>query len=181
MRQTGSATILLWLRDAHAMESQSVQMLTSQVPSLARFPDIQRSIQAHAELSREQRNRVGVRIADLGQASSLLRDGLGMAQGLAAPMMISALPDTVARNAVASYAFEHLEIGTYRALIGLAEQAGDQATRKLAESILAQELEMAAWLEAHLAAIAAEVLPQSAAVYDALRLSMGEMVSQLDL
>jgi hypothetical protein len=53
MRQTGNATVLLWLRDAHAMESQSVQMLTSQLPSLIGFPAFHESVKAHAELSRE--------------------------------------------------------------------------------------------------------------------------------
>jgi hypothetical protein len=42
-----------------------------------------------------------------------------------------------------------------------------------AEPILAQELEMAAWLEGHLSAIAAEVLPGAAAVHDTLRLPTG--------
>jgi hypothetical protein len=37
MRQTANATVLLWLRDAHGLESQSVQMLTSQLPSLRAF------------------------------------------------------------------------------------------------------------------------------------------------
>ena len=98
MRQTGNATVLLWLRDAHAMESQSVLMLTSQLPSLTGFPEFHRSVEAHAELSREQRDRLGARITELGQASSLLRDGVGMALGLSAPMMIAALPDNVARS-----------------------------------------------------------------------------------
>jgi ferritin-like metal-binding protein YciE len=173
MRQTANATVLLWLRDAHALESQSVQMLTSQLPSLTGFPDFHQSVKEHAEISREQRNRLASRIAELGQAPSLLRDGLGMTLGLSAPMIISLLPDSVARSAVANYAFEHLEIGTYRALIGLAERAGDRDTRTLAESILAQELEMAAWLEQHLSAIAAEVLPRAAAVHDTLRLPTG--------
>jgi ferritin-like metal-binding protein YciE len=176
MRKTGNATVLLWLRDAHAMESQSVQMLTSQLPSLTGFPEFHRSVKAHAELSHEQRERLGARIARLGQSASLLRDGLGMALGLTAPMMIAVLPDNVARSAVANYAFEHLEIGTYRALIGLAEQAGDRETRKLAESILAQELEMAAWLEEHLAAIAAAVLPRAAAVHNAWQLPSGGLL-----
>ena len=179
MRQTANATVSLWLRDAHAMESQSVQMLTSQLPSLVGFPEFHRSIKAHAELSREQRERLGSRIAGLGQVSSVLRDSLGVALGLTAPMMIAALPDNVARSAVANYAFEHLEIGTYRALIGLAEEADDRETRQLAESILAQELEMAAWLEAHLAAIAAEVLPRAAAMHDTLRLPTGGVVPPL--
>jgi ferritin-like metal-binding protein YciE len=126
MRQTGNATVLLWLRDAHAMESQSVQMLTSQLPSLMNFPEFYQSVKEHAEVSREQRERLGSRITEMGQASSLLRDGVGMALSLAAPMMIAALPDNAARSAVANYAFEHLEIGTYRALISLAEQAGDR-------------------------------------------------------
>jgi ferritin-like metal-binding protein YciE len=176
MRKTGYATVSLWLRDAHAMESQSVQMLTSQLPSLVGFPEVHRSIKAHAELSREQRERLGSRIMELGQVSSVLRDSLAMALGLTAPMMIAALPDNVARSAVANYAFEHLEIGTYRALIGLAEQAGDRETQKLAESILAQELEMAAWLEEHLAAIAAAVLPRAAAVHNAWQLPSGGLL-----
>jgi ferritin-like metal-binding protein YciE len=181
MRQTGNATILLWLRDAHAMESQSVQMLTSQLPSLTGFPDFHQSVKTHAEISREQRNRLGARISELGQVSSLLCDSLGMVFGLTAPMMISVLPDNVARSAVANYAFEHLEIGTYRALSGLAEQAGDQETRRLAESILAQELEMAAWLEKHLPMIAAEVLPRAEAVRGSLQLPLAGMVSPLRL
>src|SRR3954462_6800321 len=63
-----------------------------------------------------------------------------------------------------------LEIGTYRALIGLAERAGDRATHRLAESILAQELEMAGWLEANLARIAAENLPAAEAALNSFRL-----------
>jgi ferritin-like metal-binding protein YciE len=181
MHQTGDATIGLWLRDAHALESQSVQMLTSQLPSLTDFPSFHQSVKAHAAISREQRDRLGARIAELGQVPSLFRDGLGMALSLTAPTMISLLPDNVARSAVANYAFDHLEIGTYRALIGLAEQAGDRETRMLAESILVQELEMAAWLEAHLAAIAAEVLPRAAAVLDTLRLPRGGVVPPLSV
>ena len=90
--------------------------------------------------------------------------------GFAAPMMIGVLPDNAARSAVANYAFEHLEIGTYRGLIGLAERAGDRATHRLAESILAQELEMAGWLEANLARIAAENLPSAEAALNSFRL-----------
>jgi ferritin-like metal-binding protein YciE len=174
MRQTANATVLLWLRDAHGLDSQSVQMPTSQLPSLTGFPDFHRSVKGHAEISREQRNRLASRIAELGQAPSLFRDGLGMTLGLTAPMIISLLPDNVARSAITNYAFEHLEIGTYRTLIGLAEQAGDRETRALAESILAQELE--AWLEEHLSAIAAEVLPRAAALHDTLRLPTGGIV-----
>jgi ferritin-like metal-binding protein YciE len=87
----------------------------------------------------------------------------------------------VAFSTVANYAFGHLEIGMHRALMGLADQAGDRDTRTLAEFILAQELEMAAWREAHLFAIAAEVLLRAAAMYDVLRPPTGGMVPPLSL
>jgi len=170
MQQDGHEIILHWLRDAHAMENQSVQMLENQLPALTGFPEFHASVERHAVISREQRDRLGARIAELGQAPSALRDSLAMMMGVAAPMMIGVLPDNAARSAVANYAFEHLEIGTYRSLIGLAERAEDRATRTLAESILRQELEMASWLEAHLARIAAENLPSAEATLSSWQL-----------
>ena len=170
MPQEGREIILHWLRDAHAMENQSVHMLESQLPSLIGFPEFRASVERHATISREQRNRLAARIAELGQAPSAMRDGFASALGFAAPMLIGVLPDSAARTAVANYAFEHLEIGTYRGLIGLAERAEDRATRELAESVLAQELEMASWLEANLPRIAAENLPSAEATLNNLRL-----------
>src|SRR3954468_4019952 len=170
MQQDGRKLILHWLRDAHAMENQSVQMLESQLPSLMGFPEFHASVERHAALSREQRSRLAARITELGQEPSAIRDSLPLAMGFAAPMMIGVLPDNAARSAVANYAFEHLEIGTYRGLIGLAERARDRVTRTLAESILAQELEMAGWLEANLARIAAENLPAAEAALNSFRL-----------
>ena len=40
MQQDGRELILHWLRDAHAMENQSVQMLENQLPSLTGFPEL---------------------------------------------------------------------------------------------------------------------------------------------
>src|SRR3954468_8521902 len=170
MQQDGRKLILHWLRDTHAMENQSVQMLENQLPSLTGFPEFHASVERHAELSREQRSRLAARIAELGQAPSAMRDSVALVMGFAAQAMIGVVPDNAARSAVANYAFEHLEIGTYRALIGLAERAGDQATRTLADPILGQELEMAGWLEANLSRIAAENLPSAEAALNSFRL-----------
>ena len=52
----------------------------------------------------------------------------------------------------------------------MAERAEDTATRRLAESILTQELEMAGWLEANLSRIAAENLPAAEAALNSFRL-----------
>src|SRR3954463_1123087 len=103
MQQDGRELILHWLRDAHAMENQSVQMLENQLPSLTGFPEFHASVERHAVLSREQRNRLAARITELGQAPSAMRDGLALVMGFAAPMMIGVLPDNAARSAVANY------------------------------------------------------------------------------
>jgi ferritin-like metal-binding protein YciE len=82
MQQDGRELILHWLRDAHAMENQSVQMLENQLPSLAGFPEFHASVERHAVLSREQRSRLAARITELGQAPSAMRDGLALVMGL---------------------------------------------------------------------------------------------------
>jgi len=176
MRQTGNSTVLPWLRDAYATESQSVQMLTSRPPSLTVFPEFHENIGMHADLSREQRDRLGPPSPSWARPHHCS----GMASGLTAPMMIAALPDSVARSAIANYTFEHLEIGTYRALIGLAEPTGDRETRSQAESAPAQELEMVTWLEEHLIAIAAEVLAWAELLHGSMQPS-GETIPLPDL
>ena len=54
--------------------------------------------------------------------------------------------DEVVKGTLASYTFEHMEIASYRILIAAAEQAGDQETKRVCESILQQEIAMAEWL-----------------------------------
>ena len=55
MQQDGRELILHWLRDAHAMENQSVQMLENQLPSLTGFPEFHASVERrHKFWVREQ-------------------------------------------------------------------------------------------------------------------------------
>src|SRR3954451_2045319 len=103
MQQDGRELILHWLRDAHAMENQSVQMLENQLPSLTGFPEFHTSVERHAVLSREHRNRLAARITELGQAPSAMRDSLALVMGFAAPMMIGMLPANSTRNALSTY------------------------------------------------------------------------------
>ena len=48
-------------------------------------------------------------------------------------------PDAPVRLAMTAFAFEHLEIATYRMLARLAQRAGDAETVAVAERILEQE------------------------------------------
>jgi ferritin-like metal-binding protein YciE len=48
---------------------------------------------------------------------------------------------------IASYAFEAMEIASYRILVSTARQVGDNETARVCEEILHDEEAMADWLE----------------------------------
>jgi ferritin-like metal-binding protein YciE len=54
-------------------------------------------------------------------------------------MFFAAQPDTPAKLAAFSYAFEHLEIAGYELLSRVAERAEDRETVQMAERILVEE------------------------------------------
>jgi ferritin-like metal-binding protein YciE len=68
----------------------------------------------------------------------------------------------LAEIAIQTFAFEHLEIASYRSLRTVAERAGDQETVQLAERILADERATADKLDALLEEAALVGLPQTA-------------------
>ena len=53
--------------------------------------------------------------------------------------MSGAAPDTTGKIAIQAFAFEHLEIASYRSLRAVAQQANDTETAQLAERILQDE------------------------------------------
>src|SRR5207249_11342188 len=61
------------------------------------------------------------------------------AAALGAGALVGAMPDTPMRLAVTAFAFENLEVATYRVLQRLARRAGDADTLAMAERILEQE------------------------------------------
>lgn len=63
------------------------------------------------------------------------------------------MTDEVTKGVGISYAFEHLEIASYRALVVAARSAGEQEVAQICEDILQQEIEMAEWLIEHQEAI----------------------------
>mgnify|MGYP002620098372 CR=1 FL=1 len=62
--------------------------------------------------------------------------------------------DEVVKGALASYAFEHMEIASYRILIAAAEADGDMETAETCEEICEEEEAMASWLLENIGAIA---------------------------
>jgi ferritin-like metal-binding protein YciE len=147
-----------WLRDAHAMEMQAIQILENQARRIETYPDLRGRILEHLEETRTQAEMLEGCIERHGTTTSAFKDSaaafIGSMQALGGAFM----GDEVVKGAIGSYAFEHLEIGMYRSLIGAAEQVGDDETTRICRDILRQEEAMAGWLEQHLPEITRQYL-----------------------
>lgn len=139
-------TLNQWLRDAHAMEEQAEQMLSSQASRIENYPDLAARIQQHISETRSQRERLERCLERRGASTSAMKDmtakATAMMQGLGSMMA----GDEVMKGTHASYAFEHFEIASYRILTAAAEAAGDTETARICEDICREEEAMASWL-----------------------------------
>jgi ferritin-like metal-binding protein YciE len=154
--------LMAWLRDAHAMETQAIQMLEGQAQRLENYPELRAKVQDHIEETRRQAEMVEECIDRRGGRTSGLKE---MAAGFTGNMQAMSgilMSDEVMKGGIASYTFEHFEIANYRALIAAAEQVGDQQTRSTCEQILRQEEAMASWLSQHLPQVTRQYLERDA-------------------
>jgi ferritin-like metal-binding protein YciE len=138
------------LRNAHALETQAIQLLERQVERLEHYPAMVARMREHIEESRNQSNRLEQILGRLGTSHSALKDaGLGLLGNLAA-LAHAPMQDEVLKNSFANYAFEHYEIASYRALMEMARAAGDQAAMGPLQQSLQEEMKMAEWIDQHL-------------------------------
>jgi ferritin-like metal-binding protein YciE len=127
-----------YLSDAHAIEMQAIKLL-EKGPELAGTSDLAGAYEEHLAQTRRHEQLVDELLRSRGESPSKIKDA---ALGLGAlnwGMFFAAQPDTPAKLAAFSYAFEHLEIGAYELLSRVAQRAGDQDTQAVVAEILEQE------------------------------------------
>ncbi|KTD08131.1 ferritin-like domain-containing protein [Legionella jamestowniensis] len=153
--------LLHWLKDAHAMEKQSEQMLKTQIFRLENYPRLKKHMKLHLEETVFQQMQLEKCIKRLGSHYSYLKDFSAKLIGLSqvAGNMLSC--DEVVQGAIDSFVFENLEIATYTILITAAENADDPETRQICQQILLQEKAMANWLLENLNQLAKAFLVRS--------------------
>jgi ferritin-like metal-binding protein YciE len=126
------------LTQAHALEKQAIRLL-QKAPDLAGDPDIGAVYRAHLLQTEEHERYVAERLEARGSSPSTVQDVAMQGAALALGAALQALPATPVRLATVAFAFENLEVATYRLIRRLAERAGDEATVSVAERILEQE------------------------------------------
>ncbi len=132
------AQLTNYLSDAHAMETQSVELLEKGA-DIAGDEEIARIYRAHLMQSQEHQRMIAERLDALGASPSKAKDLATKGGALGIGLLARAAPDTPAKLAVTAFAFENLEIASYRLLRRLAERAGDTDTVGVVDRILEQE------------------------------------------
>jgi|SRR4051794_12970307 len=152
-----------WLRNAHAAEQQAETMLNGMAGRIKGFPELKSRIEQHLAETRRQAELVRGCIERRGGSVSTLKDAGGKALGLAQALSGVLVEDEVMKGAIASYAFEAMEIASYKILVDAARQLGDPQTAQVCEQILREEQAMAKWLEDHIPNLTRQYLTAAAA------------------
>jgi ferritin-like metal-binding protein YciE len=140
---------LAWLRDAHAMEEQALTMMQGMAARLENYPRLRARIESHITETREQAQALSGLLERKGSDTSLMKDTVGKMAAFAQSLSGMFTSDEVVKGTLASFAFENMEIASYRILITAAEQLGDGEAVDVFTRSLKQEEAMADWLASH--------------------------------
>lgn len=135
-----------YLSDAHAVEGQALELCRGgkRIAGDDRLAEI---FSAHQEQTGRHRARIEERLEARGGGSSTLKDAALRLGGLNLGAFFAAQPDTPAKIAGFSFAFEHLEVALYEILGRVAERAVDEETERAAREICAEERDTAQRVE----------------------------------
>lgn len=134
--------LVKYLRDAHAIEAQALQLL-GDGEKIAEFEPLADAFRAHHAQTRDQQRLIEERLEAHGSGPSRFQSAALRIGGLQVGGFFKAQPDTPAKLAGFAFAFEHIEIGSYELLKRMAAHAGDEATVQIVERILGEERAMA--------------------------------------
>src|SRR5688572_28861506 len=116
MTTRAEENLMDWLRDAHAMEEQAEKMLAATAARLENYPVLKQRIEQHLEETRRQATLVRGCIERRGGDTSAVKDLTGRIVAMAQGMSGMFVTDEVVKASMSSYAFEHMEIASYRIL-----------------------------------------------------------------
>lgn len=138
--------LVVGLRNAHAVESQAIELLERQASALDDYPEVQARVQEHLGETERQMERLEQALEMLDEDISAIKDTALSALGNFMAIANAMADDAILKNSFASYSFEHYEIAAYESLLELAEMAGAREIMPLLEESLREEIAMAEWL-----------------------------------
>ena len=149
-----------WLKDAYAMEKSMLPVLENHANDAKDHPDVRDRDLRHLEETRRHVDLVEECLAQLGEKPSRAKSAWAQVMGRVQAMGTAPFRDELIKNFISDYATEQFEIASYKALIAAARATGEEGIAGVCEEILADEVEMAAWLDQHMASAAHESLAE---------------------
>jgi ferritin-like metal-binding protein YciE len=146
MTHAARDVLVVGLRNAHAVESQAIELLERQASTLDDYPEIQTRVQEHLGETERQLERLEQALEMLREDTSAIKDAALSALGNFMAIANRMGDDAILKNSFASYSFEHYEIAAYESLLELAEMAGAREIMPLLQETLREERAMADWL-----------------------------------
>ena len=147
---TARFAFILELRNAHAMERQSQELMKWQSVRLADYPDIEQRIRTHMEETDEQLRRLEHCLESLNERPSILKDTALSLLGTLTATSNAMGEDEILKNMFSNYAFEHYELATYKSLVRMAQELGLEEAKSLLGASRSEEQKMAAWIDRHI-------------------------------
>ena len=134
--------ITKYLTDAHSIEEQALAQM-ERAPGMAGDPDLARIYAEHRAETRQHEQAVRDELHRRGAEPSTVKDIAGKVGGWGMVLFARLNPDTPGKLAVHAYSYEHMELAAYELLRRMAERAGEEPVRDLAQRLAAQERAMA--------------------------------------
>jgi len=153
MASTARDIFVTGLRNAHAMETQSRELMERQSERLTDYPEVQAKMKAHLRETEGQLSRLDQCLSSLGESASTIKDTAQSFMGNMMAMAHSVAEDEILKNTFANNAWENFEIAAYKSLLALCGPAGADGARTLLEQSLKEEEAMAAWVDQNVAKV----------------------------
>ncbi|MDQ2701277.1 MAG: ferritin-like domain-containing protein [Pseudomonadota bacterium] len=160
--RTNDERLLMWLQDAYSMEQEAETMLKAMAGRIEHYPELKARIEQHVAETRQQAERLRTCIEQLGGSTPIVRSAVADLMAAFQAVGNSMMSDEIAKGFGISYAFEHMEVASYRSLILAARQAGRADIAEVCETILQEEITMAGWLAEHQDAVITRFLQREA-------------------
>ena len=154
---------LTGLRNQHAVEPQAIGTLQNEMTHTQSYPELHARMAMDKERSTTQAARLDDLLAKHGSAKSLGKEAIAGAVATVAGFAHVAAKDDVLKNVLAAIGFKAYEIGSYKALIALADLAGATGDKAILETSKREEEEMGDWLGEHLPSLVRAYLEQQPA------------------
>ena len=141
-------TLIEWLREAHAFAKHGETMLSGRADALeADYPELAARMSEHVSETKAHQAEIADLLTGLGSEVSKAKDIGGKVSAVGHSWGTQMSGETAVQSVAASIAFEHFEIANYRALITTAEAADEGQAKATLESLVADDVAMAKWLE----------------------------------